>query len=71
MAKEKTETLRRRCFLIPLDEKLAVEAARIKHGLKLSLADSIVLGTARSHDAKVVTGDKDFKGLTDVLYIGD
>ena len=70
-AREKTETVRKRCFIVPLDEQLAVEAARIKHSLKLALADSIVLGTARSHEARVVTGDKDFKGLPGVVYIGD
>ncbi len=70
-AEEKRETLRRRCFLIPLDETVAVDAAKTKKDLKLSLADSIILATARAHDAKVVTGDKDFKNLPDILYIGD
>ncbi len=71
MAEEKRETLRKRCFLIPLDDKTAVEAARLKHSLKLLMADSIILATARARNAKVVTGDKDFKGLPDTLFIAD
>ena len=70
-AVEKRDTLRRRCFLIPLDETVAVDAAKTKRNLRLSLADSIILATARAHDAKLVTGDKDFKSLPDILYIGD
>ncbi len=71
LAQEKRETLRKRCFLIPADETIAVDAARLKRSLKLSLADALILATARSRDAKVVTGDKDFKGLPDAQYIGD
>ena len=70
-AVEKRDTLRRRCFLIPLDETVAVDAAKTKRNLRLSLADSIILATARAHDAKLVTGDKDFKSLPGILYIGD
>ncbi len=70
-AEEKGDTLKRRCFLIPLDESVAVDAAKIKRDLKLSLADSIIFATARAHDAKLVTGAKDFKNLPDTLYIGD
>ena len=70
-ATEKRDTLRRRCFLIPLDETIAVDAAKTRRNLKLSLADSIILATARAQDAKLVTGDKDFKSLPDILYIGD
>jgi predicted nucleic acid-binding protein len=68
---EKTQTVRKRSFLIPVNEEIAIEAARAKHSLKLSLADSIILATARSHKAKLVSGDKDFKGISDVIYIGD
>ncbi len=70
-AREKLDTVRKRCFLIPLDDKTAVEAARLKHSLKLAMADSIILATARARNAKVVTGDKDFKGLPDTLFIAD
>ncbi|HEX4919818.1 MAG TPA: type II toxin-antitoxin system VapC family toxin [Candidatus Bathyarchaeia archaeon] len=70
-AGEKRETLRKRCFLVSVDEAIAVEAARLKHSLKTSLADSVILATARSRDAKVVTGDPDFKKIPDAIYIGE
>ena len=70
-AEEKRVSIKRRCFLIPPDEKIAVEAARLKRSLKTSLADSLILSTARSRGAKIVTGDKDFKGMPDTLFIGE
>ncbi len=45
-AREKADTVRKRCFLIPLDEQIAVDAARLKQSLKLPLADSIILAHA-------------------------
>ena len=70
-AGEKRETLKKRCFLIPVDEEISVEAARLKQSLKTSLADSLILATARSRGAKVVTGDPDFKKIPDAIYIGE
>ena len=70
-AEEKRETLKKRCFLVPLNEEIAVEAARLKFSLKTGLADSIILATARSRGAKVVTGDPDFKHIPDTIFLGD
>jgi toxin FitB len=70
-AREKADTLRKRCYIIPVDEQIAVDSARFKNSLKLALADSIILATARTRNAKVLTGDPDFKGLPDTLFIGD
>src|SRR5438552_17060862 len=70
-AEEKRETLKKRCFLVPLNEEIAVEAARLKSSLKTGLADSIILATARSRGAKVVTGDPDFKHIPDTIFLGD
>jgi len=36
---------------------------------KLPLADSIVLATARAHNAKVLTQDLDLKQFSEVKYI--
>ncbi len=69
-AEEKRATIKRRCFVIPVSEDIAVEAARIKHSKKTALADSLILATAKSTEAEVVTGDLDFKGLDGVIYIG-
>jgi len=70
-AEEKRETLKKRCFLVPVSEEIAVEAARLKSSLKTSLADSLILATARSGGAKVVTGDSDFKQIPDAIFLGD
>ncbi len=58
-------------FVIPLDTPIALQAARLKHELKLGLADAIVLATARKSSCMVVTGDDDFKNKEDVIYIGE
>jgi len=70
-AEEKVITVRRRCFIIPVEEEIAVEAAKIKHKTKKSLADSIIIATANQVKAKILTGDPDFKKLRDIIYIGD
>ena len=70
-AEGKVMTVRKRCFIIPVEEEIAIEAAKIKHKAKRSLADSIIMATAKQAKAKILTGDPDFKGLRDVIYIGD
>lgn len=54
---------------VPLDRKIAMEAAHISREMKLAMADSIILATARSHDATLWTQDVHFKGLEGVKYI--
>ncbi len=56
--------------VIPIDEIIAVKAARLSVAHKLPMADSIILATARLYDAQLWTQDADFKGLPDVNYIG-
>ncbi len=53
---------------IDLDPTLSLNAARISATLKLPMADSIILATARQADAIVWTQDKDFEGLQGVRY---
>ena len=69
-AERKRATLEKRCFVIPVDKAIAIEAAKIKKGQGLALVDSIVLATARLSGAKVVTGDEDFKELAEAIFIG-
>ncbi|MBI4352311.1 MAG: type II toxin-antitoxin system VapC family toxin [Candidatus Omnitrophica bacterium] len=52
--------------VIGLDVTLAVKAAKIGYDLKLPLADSIILATARAYDALLWTQDEDFKGIPGV-----
>ncbi len=69
-AEQKRITIARRCFLIPLDEDIAVNAAKAKRERKVGLADSIIIATGQTENARIVTGDPDFKGLQNVIYIG-
>lgn len=55
--------------LIELDRQLALNAARISLDLKLALADSIILATARAAGATLWTQDEHFKELEDVKYV--
>ncbi len=54
--------------VVPLDGPLALTAARLGVEFKLPLADSVVLATARHHDALIWTQDADFKGLPGVRF---
>jgi predicted nucleic acid-binding protein len=54
---------------VPLDRKIAMEAAHISREMKLAMADSIILATARSDHAILWTQDVHFKGVDGVKYI--
>jgi predicted nucleic acid-binding protein len=54
--------------VVDLDDRLALEAAELSVETKLALADSIILATARAHDAELWTQDSDFEGLAGVRY---
>lgn len=43
-------------------------AARLSADLCLPMADSIILATARAHDAVLWTQDADFEGIEGVCY---
>ena len=55
-------------LVVPLDSRLAIEAAEIGLDLRLPLADSIIYATARKFDAILWTQDADFKDLPGVKY---
>ena len=54
--------------VIDLDAPLALIAARTSIEHRLPLAGSVVLATARTHDAVLWTQDADFKGMAGVEY---
>jgi predicted nucleic acid-binding protein len=54
--------------VVDLDAVLAVSAAKLSLRTKLPLADSVVLATARAHDATLWTQDADFEGMPGVEY---
>ena len=55
--------------VVELDTTLALSAAKISLDLKIPMADSIILATARSYDATLWTQDVDFKGVAGVEYM--
>ena len=69
-ANERISRMRKRCFSISVNEEIAIEASRIKHDKKMSLADSVILATAKVENAKVVTGDPDFSKVEGAVFIG-
>jgi predicted nucleic acid-binding protein len=54
--------------VVDLDATIALSAAQISVANKLPLADSVILATARLHEAIIWTLDADFKGLPGVRY---
>jgi predicted nucleic acid-binding protein len=55
--------------VIDLNDRLALEAARMSLDKKLPMPDSMVLATARAHRATVWTQDSDSEGLERVRHI--
>jgi toxin FitB len=55
--------------VVDLDDSLALVAAELSYELKLPMADSIILATARANDATLWTQDAHFKGMEGVKYI--
>ena len=55
--------------IVELDRQLAINAAQISHELKLAMADSMILVTARAYQATLWTQDEHFKDVAGVKYI--
>ncbi len=55
--------------VVPLDETLAISAARISAEKGIPMADSMILATARAYSATLWTQDADFEGLNGVKYV--
>ena len=69
-----TSTIRSNSKILPPDQDDAIEAGKLHAELKsripnFSLADAFVLQLARKVDAKVLTGDLDFKGLREAVSL--
>ena len=61
--------LMRQGRVVELTERIALLAAELSLQEKLPMADSIILATARLHDAHIWTQDSDFEGLENVTYV--
>lgn len=58
----------KQALVVPLDSTLALDAALISQELKLPMADSVLLATARAHNALLWTQDAHFEHLAGVRY---
>ena len=61
--------LMRQGTVVELSERIALLAAELSLEHKLPMADSIILATARLHEAHIWTQDADFEGLDNVTYV--
>jgi toxin FitB len=55
--------------IVDLDREIALIAAELSFALKLPMADSLILATARVNKATLWTQDEHFKGMEGVKYI--
>ena len=55
--------------VVELDSSIAISAAKISDELKMPMADSMMLATARIFEAFLWTQDADFASLSDVKYV--
>lgn len=53
----------------PISYEICEEAARISNSNKLSVADSLILATAKVHDLSLATRDSDLKGKPGVIFL--
>jgi predicted nucleic acid-binding protein len=58
-----------RGVVVDLDVTLALSAARLSLDLRLPMADSVILATARAHNATLWTQDADLRGVEGVEYV--
>jgi predicted nucleic acid-binding protein len=65
--KTKTLAIDLNCAIAEKAAEIADELSRERKGM--GLADAVILATARSLGAKVVTGDEHFRSLKDVVFI--
>ena len=64
-----TVAVMRQGRVVDLTERIALMAAELSLLEKLPMADSIILATARLHDARIWTQDADFEGLENVTFV--
>ena len=56
-------------LVVDLSASLSLAASKISIDHHLPLADSVILATARAHQATLWTQDADLEGLSDVRYV--
>lgn len=54
--------------VVDVDSQIGIEAAKISTEYSVPMADSIIIATARSHNATIWTQDADFKDFENIKY---
>ncbi len=57
------------CVVVELDTKIALHAADLHRQYKLATADAVIYATAVMCDADLLTCDRHFEGLPNVVFI--
>jgi len=70
-ADQHIEFILKASFVVPVSTEIALTAAKNKNKMNFGMADAIVLSTATANNANIVTGDADFIGLANVIFIGE
>ena len=55
--------------IIDIDSTISLNAAKISYDLKLPMADSLILATAKMQNAVLWTQDSDFDQIPNIKYI--
>jgi predicted nucleic acid-binding protein len=61
--------LMQRAEVVALSTEIALHAAQLSLELRLPVADSVMLATARAFDALLITQDANFQGLPGVSWL--
>ena len=68
-AEKRRRSMLSRCFLIPVDEQIAVLGAKLGQQRDWGLADALIYATAIREGAQVMTGDHHFEGLKETIFL--
>lgn len=58
-----------RCYLIPVDEEIAVTGAKLRHERDWGLGEALIYATAKRERAEVLTGDPHFRGVENLFIL--
>jgi predicted nucleic acid-binding protein len=59
-----------RCFIVPVEPTIALNAAKTNWKKKWGLGDSLIYESAKARSLLLVTGDPHFKKEKEVVYFG-
>ena len=69
-AEERKKFVEAHCIILDITKEIVLKALEARREQKLSSIDSFTFAAAILQGADLVTGDPDFKGLKNVVYLG-